>query len=460
MQLDNVRHVYFIGIGGIGMSALARYFHGLGMKVSGYDKTPTVLTDELIGEGMFIHFEDEENLVPEDADLVVYTPAIPIDHKGLNLVRKQQKPLMKRAEVLGLISRSKYCIAIAGTHGKTTTSTIAAYLLRESGLDPSAFLGGIAVDYNSNFLSGKSDIVVLEADEFDRSFLHLSPDIAAILSMDADHLDIYGDHAEMLRGFAEFAKKIKPDGLLLIRHGLLANFSAEDKAYLKSRNVTILEFGTEMSDVYTSGLRVEDHRFAFDLTVQHNVYPGWYSNLPGRHNVENASVAITIGLKVKAGVDAMMKALGRFSGIKRRFEFILKSKSLVYVDDYAHHPTELEAAIDGLRMLYPGKKITGIFQPHLYSRTRDFYDGFARALDKLDEVFLMEIYPARELPMEGVTSEMIFQAMNNTHKVLVTKATLMDAVDWQHLEVVVTLGAGDIDTFVPKIKEKLITRNT
>lgn len=442
------------------MSALARYFHGLGMKVSGYDKTPTVLTDELIGEGMFIHFEDEENLVPEDADLVVYTPAIPVDHKGLNLVRKQQKPLMKRAEVLGLISRSKYCIAIAGTHGKTTTSTIAAYLLRESGLDPSAFLGGIAVDYNSNFLSGKSDIVVLEADEFDRSFLHLSPDIAAILSMDADHLDIYGDHAEMLRGFAEFAKKLKPDGLLLIRHGLLANFSAEDKAYLKSRNVTILEFGTEMSDVYTSGLRVEDHRFAFDLTVQHNVYPGWYSNLPGRHNVENASVAITIGLKVKAGVDAMMKALGRFSGIKRRFEFILKSKRLVYVDDYAHHPTELEAAIDGLRMLYPGKKITGIFQPHLYSRTRDFYDGFARALDKLDEVFLMEIYPARELPMEGVTSEMIFQAMNNTHKVLVTKATLMDAVDWQHLEVVVTLGAGDIDTFVPKIKEKLITRNT
>ena len=460
MQLDNLRHVYFIGIGGIGMSAIARYFHGLGVQVSGYDKTPTVLTDELQAEGIRIHFDDEERLVPEEADLVVYTPAIPADHKGLNLVRKRQLPLMKRAEVLGLISRSKYCIAIAGTHGKTTTSTLTAFLLRESGLDPSAFLGGIAVDYHSNFLSGKSDIVVLEADEFDRSFLHLSPDVAAILSMDADHLDIYGDHAEMLRGFADFAKKIKPGGLLLIRQGLMTHFSGEDKAYLESRNVRILEFGSDTGDVFTSGLRVDNHRFAFDLTVQQTLYPGWYSNLPGRHNVENASVAIACSLEAGAPVPAMMEALSRFSGIKRRFEFIVKTDNLTFIDDYAHHPTELEAAIDGVRMLYPGKKITGIFQPHLYSRTRDFYEGFAGALDKLDEVILMDIYPARELPIEGVTSEMIFRAMNTNNKKLVTKATVMDAIDWQNLEVLVTLGAGDIDTFVPKIKEKLITRNT
>jgi UDP-N-acetylmuramate--alanine ligase len=459
MDIHTLKHVYFIGIGGIGMSAVARYFKGLGIQVSGYDKTPTLLTSELQQEGINIHFDDDENLVPEDADLVVFTPAIPKNHKGLQKVTASGRPLMKRAEVLGLISRSKYCIAIAGTHGKTTTSTLVTYLLRESDLDPSAFLGGIATDFNSNFVSGQSDYVVLEADEFDRSFLHLSPSVAAILSMDADHLDIYGDHEEMVKAFVQFAKKIQENGLLILKKGLLNYFSDADRRFLEERRVKILEFGDNSADIFTTFPRVESRQFVFDLTVEDARTSGWRCNLPGRHNVENASVAIAIGLHIGADVADMKKALSGFSGIRRRFEFIYTGKDVVYIDDYAHHPAELTAAIDGVRMLYPDKKITGIFQPHLFSRTRDFYEGFAESLDKLDEIIVMDIYPARELPIEGVSSGLIFDAMNNSHKKLVTKDTLMQSLDWRNIEVLVTLGAGDIDTFVPEIKKVLTALN-
>lgn len=455
MDVSNLKHVYFIGIGGIGMSALARYFNSLGIQVSGYDKTSTTLTEELQKEGIYIHFEDALSLVPKMVDLVVYTPAIPKDHKGWNWIKEQGFPLMKRSEVLGLISRSKFCIAIAGTHGKTTTSTLSAHLLYHCGFDPSAFLGGIAVDYNSNFLSGNGEYVVLEADEFDRSFLHLEPNIAAIMSMDADHLDIYGHHEDMLTSFVAFAKKIKPNGTLILKEELMVHFSEEDNKFLRKRNINVVSFGTETADLSVSNVEVEKGTFVFDLNFKNCHFKHLLTSLPGKHNVENASVAIAIALQLGGKEEDLRRALATFSGIKRRFEFIHKGKKVVYIDDYAHHPTELKAAIDGVRMLFPEKKITGIFQPHLYSRTRDFYDGFAEALDLLDEVMLMDIYPARELPIEGVSSEMIFKKMNHENKRLVSKAGLMDQIPWDNLEVLVTLGAGDIDVFVPKIKEKL-----
>jgi UDP-N-acetylmuramate--alanine ligase len=455
MNIQSLQHVYFIGIGGIGMSAIARYFFSLGIRVSGYDKTPTELTAALKDEGMDIHYIDDEKLVPEDADLVVYTPAIPADHSGLQLVRRKGIPLMKRAQVLGLISSSRYCIAIAGTHGKTTTSTLTAHVLYGCGFDPSAFLGGISVNTSSNYMAGKSDFVVLEADEFDRSFLHLEPDIAAIMSMDADHLDIYGKHEDMLVGFVQFARKIKPGGQLLIKTGLLSYFSEDDMAYFKDRNITIREFGAVSRDLFVDNVKVNHGRFYFDLTLDGCRTENWETNLPGRHNVENASVAIAIGMLAGGKTDDIRKALRSFAGIKRRFEFIFKSENRIYIDDYAHHPTELNAAISGVKMLYPDKKITGIFQPHLYSRTRDFYDGFAEALDRLDEIILMDIYPARENPIDGVTSSLIFEKMKNKNKKQVTKKDLMDNIDWENLEVLITLGAGDIDTFVPGIKKKL-----
>lgn len=457
MNMSTLKHVYFIGIGGIGMSAIARYFFRQGIRVSGYDKTETLLTSELVAEGMFIHFEDRADLVPENIDLVVYTPAIPTDHRGMEFVKQQNLPMMKRAEVLGMISRSKVGIAIAGTHGKTTTSTLTTFLLDKSGLLPSAFLGGIASDYQSNFISGSSELVVLEADEFDRSFLHLTPTIAVILSMDADHLDIYGHHEKMVESFIEFTKKIRQNGLLLIKEGLLQYFSDQDIDFLTEKGIAIREFGGRNSDISVQNLRVENGRFVFEWKDQDGISDNWICNLPGRHNVENASVAIGIGKYLGAQELKMKEALSTFKGIRRRFELIHKGPKVVYIDDYAHHPTELKAAIDGVKMLYPDKKITGVFQPHLFSRTKDFYPGFAESLDALDEVILMDIYPARELPMEGVTSELIFKEMKNEHKILANKSNLMESIDWNRLEVIVTLGAGDIDTFIPEIKKKLET---
>ena len=453
MNLSQYRHIYFIGIGGIGMSAIARYFLNTGKLVSGYDRTSTHLTQVLESEGMSIHYEDNVNLIPEGVDLVVYTPAIPEDHQELNWIRSQSVPVMKRAQALGIISGSKDAVCIAGTHGKTTTSSMVTHVLKYGGVDISAFLGGVTVDYDSNFLVGNSDVVVLEADEYDRSFLWLNPYVAVIMSMDPDHLDIYGNHEVMISGFREFAAKTRDNGYLIIRYGLKDYFTDEELEVIKARGVKIFEYGEDdRGDIRMHSLRIENGVYIFDYEGLGQTIEAVKMSMPGRHNAENACVAITIGLLQGVAHDKIKDALAGFRGIHRRFEKIIDTPELVYIDDYAHHPGELKVAIDAARMLYGGRKLTGIFQPHLYTRTRDFAEGFAAELDKLDEVILMDIYPARELPIEGISSAMIFDLMRNPDKKLVTKATLMDVLAGSEVDVLMTLGAGDIDTFVQKIK--------
>lgn len=451
--MNDVNHVYFIGIGGIGMSAIARYFIAQGKKVSGYDKTRTVLTDHLTTEGMNIHFEDELSHIPEDIDLIIFTPAIPKDHKGFNHLLHAGIPMMKRSEALGLISNDKRSIGVAGTHGKTTTSAMTTHVLKTGGIDVSAFLGGITVDYQSNFLIGKSDVVVLEADEYDRSFLRLSPYIASISSMDPDHLDIYGKSEAMIEGFKDYAAKIRDNGYLIIKEGLLDQFTKGELMALINRGIQVFEFGEGKVQIQIKNIRVQDGRYVFDYSGLDQVINDIEMSMPGKHNVENACVAVTVGLLNGVTFENIKKALAGFKGIQRRFERIIDRQDLVFIDDYAHHPGELKVAIEAARTLYPDRKLTGIFQPHLYTRTRDFVDGFAAELDKLDEVILMDIYPARELPIEGVTSERIFERMKNRNKKMVSKATLMETLKEYKPEVLMTMGAGDIDTFVPKIKE-------
>jgi UDP-N-acetylmuramate--alanine ligase len=456
-SLNDIRKVYFLGIGGIGMSAIARYCLAKGMEVYGYDRTRTVLTEALESEGMKIHYSDSPELIPSGIELVIYTPAVPADHKELTYFREHHYTVIKRSEALGVLSAESKSIAIAGTHGKTTTSTLTAHVLKQGGMDISAFLGGIAVDYDSNYLTGRSEWMVLEADEYDRSFLRLSPYIAAILSMDPDHLDIYGDSNQVYKGYREFASKVRDGGYLLLKSDLIRYFSEQELSDFTARGITVKTFGYSDSDILIANIRVEQGKYVFDyLQSDGKSMAGIVLNLPGRHNVENATVAINIALRCGVSEENIRKALAEFRGIQRRFEKIIETRDFVYIDDYAHHPTELKAAIDAARTLYPGKKVTGIFQPHLYTRTRDFADGFAEALDRLDEIILMDIYPARELPIEGVNSEMIFEKLKNKNKKLVSKATLMDALKEIKTDVLLTLGAGDIDTFVPKIKEKWI----
>lgn len=425
------------------MSALARYFNGLGIEIFGYDKTRTELTKNLESEGMTIHYDENINLIPKGLDLVIWTPAIPKTHKELIWFREQNFDLKKRAEVLGIISRAKRAAAVAGTHGKTSTTSILTHVLKEGGVDCSAFLGGIATNYQSNFVQGKTDWVVVEADEFDRSFLHLSPEIAAIMSMDPDHLDIYGDEDSILEtGFLAFAKKIKPGGTLLVNHDFIQHFE----------NQRVSSFGIDKGDYQAQNVRAESGYMVFDLKTPTRLIKNIKFTLPGKHNVMNATAAIAIALNLGAKIGGMRKALKGFKGIKRRFETLVKNKKVVYIDDYAHHPTELNAAIGAAKMFYPGKKISAVFQPHLFSRTRDFADGFAEALDQLDEAFLMDIYPARELPIEGVTSDMLFEKMKNPNKFRVTKDNLLDHLSGRRFEVLLTLGAGDIDVFREPIK--------
>ncbi|MBC7885758.1 MAG: UDP-N-acetylmuramate--L-alanine ligase [Saprospiraceae bacterium] len=456
MSIQDTSHIYFVGIGGIGMSAIARYFNAHGKKVSGYDKTKTLLTEKLEQEGISIQYEDDISLIPANIDIVIYTPAIPKDHLGMKYLVDLGLPMMKRSEALGLISKDKRSVAIAGTHGKTTTSSMTAHVLKVGGIDVSAFLGGITVDYHSNFLIGNSDVVVLEADEYDRSFLKLDPFIAAILSMDPDHLDIYGDKELMVGGYKAFAGKIKENGVLIIKSGLLDKFTLNELSELSRKTIVIYEFGVSEGDIMITNIGVEGGRFVFDYQGLGLKIDKLILNMPGRHNAENACVAISVGILLGVTEDKIRKALAEFKGIQRRFEKIIDQKNLVFIDDYAHHPSELRAAIEAARTLYPDKKLTGIFQPHLYSRTRDFAEGFAHELDNLDEVILMDIYPARELPISGVTSEIIFKLMKNKNKILVTKATLMERLKGYYPEVLLTLGAGDIDTFVPEIKNMFL----
>lgn len=452
IQVNDIKYFYFLGIGGIGMSALARYFNKLGKKVAGYDKTETPLTKELQEEGIEIHFEENTNAIPAEIlnnksnSLIVVTPAVPKNHKEWNYFIDNGYSIIKRSQLLGLLTKESKTIAVAGTHGKTTTSTIVAHLIKQSGIACAAFLGGIAKNYNSNLLlSDEKGLVVVEADEYDRSFLTLYPTMAIITSMDADHLDIYGNKEYMEESYRLFAQQVNSNGIIVTKKGLDlgAHVSAKVKTYSVSEN----------ADYMAQNIRVEEGRFVFDfvsadLNIENIVF-----GMPGRHNVENAVAAIAIALNAGVKTDAIKKALSNFEGVKRRFEFHVRTSNKVYIDDYAHHPEELRSCINAVKELYKDKKITGVFQPHLYSRTKDFADGFAQSLDMLDECILLDIYPARELPMGGVSSQMILDRMKLKNKQLLSKDALLKYVNENIPEVLVTLGAGDIDQLVEPIKK-------
>jgi UDP-N-acetylmuramate--alanine ligase len=458
IKLNDIKTVYFIGIGGIGMSALARYFLLRGCIVHGYDKTETELTKQLAKEGMVIHYTDDISFISDAVDLVIYTPAVPKHHSELVYFQQNGFPVLKRSEVLGIISRGMKCIGVAGTHGKTTTSSIVTHILRAGGVDVTAFLGGISLSIGSNFMEGKSDWVVVEADEFDRSFLRLSPDMAIVTAIDPDHLDIYGDEANFIKGFEDYADRLK-DGGKMFKQVQLLDFQQNNAS--KLRGIEWSTYGVDKGNYCSVNLRVEEGFFVFDYKSEIENIDNIKFSLPGRHNVENATAAIAVAQQLGVKPEAIKEALLHFKGIKRRFDFVIRpqnTEGVVFIDDYAHHPTELESAIAAARALYPNRHLTGIFQPHLYTRTRDFQDAFASALDKLDAIILMDIYPARELPIEGVTSEILFYKMKNPHKTLVTKSNLMEILRGQTLDVLMTLGAGDIDTFVKPIKDMLETK--
>jgi len=446
---EGVKRVYFLGIGGIGMSALARYFNERGVAVSGYDKTETVLTKKLVSEGIAIHYEDNTELIDKAAELVVYTPAVPKDHQELNYFLQNNYQLLKRSEVLGAITNSSYSICIAGTHGKTTTSTMVAHILRHSGYGCNAFLGGIAVNYNSNFWSNKKDVSVVEADEYDRSFLKLSPDVAIISSMDPDHLDIYGTAENMEQAFIDFAARIKPGGLLLSKYGLKRTND------LKADKHLTFHLQNENADVHAANIKMKRGSYQFDVMLKDWELNDVLLNMGGLHNIENMIAAIAVAHYLEIADDKIREAVAAFKGVKRRFEYIIKNDEQVMVDDYAHHPEELRALLTGAKDLFPGVKCTVIFQPHLYSRTRDFADGFAETLDLADEVILLPIYPARELPMEGVTSEMVLNKMKNNNKQVLNKEAVPEWITNNKTELLITAGAGDIDTLVEPIKKIL-----
>lgn len=454
--------IYFIGIGGIGMSALARYFKSKGFAVSGYDKTETPLTKQLVTEGIGIHYEDNTALAAKNPKLVVYTPAIPKDHQELNWYQSNGFKLMKRSEVLGLISNSSFNICIGGTHGKTTTTTMVAHLLRDSGYGCNAFLGGISVNYQTNFWSSERNVCVIEADEYDRSFLRLSPDIAVISSMDADHLDIYGTEQALQDAFIAFGSKVKKGGVLLNKFGLKRG------SELKADQHLTYSRQNESANAYAANIQLSGGGYRFDVIIDGETVSGITLHMGGMHNVENAVAAITVAHLLKIDPARIRSAMSSFKGIKRRFEYIIPPSILpeegrtgiVFIDDYAHHPEELKALISGAKALFNGKKCTVIFQPHLFSRTKDLADGFAASLDLADEVLLLPVYPARELPMEGVSSETILRRMKNKNAQVLTKEALLDYIRKTFLpglkpgftEVLVTAGAGDIDALVEPIK--------
>lgn len=462
MSFAQYKKVYFLGIGGIGMSALARYFNHLGMAVSGYDKTITPLTQRLREEGINIHYTDDgaQTIANHELNindtLVILTPAIPKDFAEWNALQTQQFTIKKRAEILGLISENYTTIAVAGTHGKTTTSSLVAHLLYHSGKNCLAFLGGIATNYQTNLLlpfnKETPAICVVEADEYDRSFLKLSPNYSIINSMDPDHLDIYGSEASFHQGFQDFANRLNKDGILFYKQHLPLQFNEG-----KHLSFSISE---SESDIVAENIRIESGVYIFDyFNRQSGVrISNLESGIPGSHNVENAVAAISAVLAVGLDEDEIRAGLKTFQGVKRRFEYILKHPKHIFIDDYAHHPEELRAFISSVRALYPNQKITGAFQPHLFSRTRDFVNGFAESLNLLDEVFLLDIYPARELPIEGITSEIIFNKLHNK-KSICSKEMLPKLVAASNPEVMVSLGAGDIDALVLPIKNELLRVN-
>ena len=445
MDLNQINNVYFIGIGGIGMSNLARYFKNLGKRVVGYDKTPSALTNELVESGINIHFEDAIDMIPKDFyvenTLVVITPAVPITHSEWNYFIERNFEIKKRSEVLGLITKDTFCFAVAGTHGKTTTSGILGHIMYESGADVTAFIGGIVENYNSNLIGSGKSITVVEADEFDRSFLHLHPNIACITSMDADHLDIYGTSEAIEESFVEFANKIEDKSHLFITNELPIEgviCSVNEDAVYKAFNV-----------------RIGNGNYIFDVQTPTEVIKDLHFGLPGRHNLMNALMAIAMANLFGTPTVAIAKAIASFKGIKRRFSYQIKTEDKVYIDDYAHHPTEINAVHQAVRELYPEQKVLAIFQPHLFSRTRDFADDFAKSLSAFDEVILLDIYPARELPMEGINSQWIMDKMTNNSKKLITKNDLIPTILASDASIIVTIGAGDIGELVPTIKKAI-----
>ena len=447
------RHIYFIGIGGIGMSAIARYYNFKGLKVSGYDKTPSELTQALENEGIEVHYTDDTSFVPADKDttLVVYTPAIPEDMGELRFVKENGYRVIKRSRMLGEISEGQRCMAVAGTHGKTTTSTLLAHIFQHSGEGCSAFLGGISKNYNTNLLVNRNDVIVAEADEFDRSFLQLFPEIAVITSMDADHLDIYGDSAHIHEAFKAFAAQVS--GTVITKYGL--EITEQDT------KAKILRYSIDdpRADFHASEISIDRcGYFTFTLVWPGGTIPGCKVGIPGWVNVENAVAASAIALTYGLDPEKVKAALEAFEGVKRRFDIHLNTPECSYIDDYAHHPKEISTAISSMRDIFPGRKLTAVFQPHLYTRTRDFADEFAESLSKADKLILLDIYPAREEPIPGVTSEIIFKNVTAPEKVMMEKEELMDYLRNEPVDILVTFGAGNIDRYIRPITEMLKER--
>ena len=448
-----MKNVYFIGIGGIGMSALARYYKFKGLNVAGYDRTPSELTAQLEAEGIAVHYEDRPDLVPADKaeTLVVYTPAIPADLKELRKVMDEGYNVLKRSRTLGEITRGQRCLAVAGTHGKTTTSTLTAHILTETGVGCSAFLGGISRNYGTNLLMSKNETVVVEADEFDRSFLQLFPEIAVITSVEADHLDIYGDYEHVVEAFRNFASQVS--GTVIVKKG-----APVTQEHTRAKVLTY-HYTDASADFYAIGPHPDPlGYFHYDLRWPGGILKDIRVGAPGWVNAENSIAAAAIALSYGVDPEGVKAAIGTFEGVKRRLEVHVNTPALSYIDDYAHHPSELTSAITSMRDIFPGRKITGIFQPHLYTRTRDFAAEFAKALSAVDKLILLDIYPAREEPIPGVTSEMIFKEVTAPEKVLLKKEELMDYLAEEPLDVLATFGAGNIDRFIEPITQLIKNR--
>jgi UDP-N-acetylmuramate--alanine ligase len=477
IQLENIKYVYFIGVGGIGMSAIARWFAHNGKIVAGYDKTKTPLTQNLENEGINIHFEDNINQISREVrefpneTLIIITPAVPVSHSELLFFQKNGYTILKRAAVLGLLTHSLKTIAVAGTHGKTTTSTMVAHLLKEGGINCTAFLGGISANFNSNLVVNdinNTDEVwaVVEADEFDRSFLHLYPTIAVVTSTDADHLDIYGDKKELEKSFGDFVSQVKENGLLFAQNDIADSVKNSIK-----KNVEVINYSSSHSDkktqIYAQNIRLDELqkdscRFDFVDELKNERIENLQLFMPGFHNVENMCVAIAVARKLTISNEKIRNAVASFKGVKRRFEYIFRSEKITYIDDYAHHPTEISALLSSIKHLYPNKKVTAIFQPHLFSRTRDFQEGFAASLsleNPNDELILLNIYPARELPIEGITSAIILEQTKAKNKTLLLDNELLNYIESKinkdEIEILLTIGAGDIDRFVKPISDFL-----
>lgn len=437
------------------MSAIARYFKRIGVEVAGYDADQSSLANALEQEGIKVHYTEDESILDQVPDLVIYTPAVQASHKGLQHYRKLGVPVFKRSQILGWISNRHRCIAVAGTHGKTTTSALITHVLRACGEDVTAFLGGLVADLGGNYVHGDSEWLIAEADEYDRSFLALSPEIAVVTAMDADHLDIYGNYTEMVAGYVGFLRNVREGGVVILHENVKHKLSEEVLYEFERKQINVITFGTMNPDYLLTELSREGNGVKFKLKGIDGMTRSVTVNMPGLHNALNATVAMIITDQLKLNAEAAIQALKKFSGIKRRFEIVYSDPRLTIIDDYAHHPEELSAAISAARLQYPDRKITGVFQPHLYSRTHDFFREFAASLDAVDESILVELYPARELPVEGVNSKLIFDQITNEKKFLTTKKELIHLLKSLQPEVLLLLGAGDLDRMIPEMIETL-----